>query len=78
VLATPKLALMLGVTTAMHILEGEHLIKSTRGRVRVIDRAKLEAMAGASYGLPEAKCEWVIGGLVQEHASPPLRIVTVR
>jgi CRP-like cAMP-binding protein len=53
------LALMLGVrragvTTALHTLEGDHLIKSVRGLVVVKDRAGLEALAGASYGFPEA------------------------
>jgi hypothetical protein len=77
------LALMLGVrrggvTTSLHVLEGEHMIKSTRGNVWVIDRSKLEAMAGDSYGSPEAEYERVIGGLAQEQTSSPLRIVTVR
>jgi CRP-like cAMP-binding protein len=77
------LALMLGVrragvTVALHVLEGEHMIKSTRGRIRVVDRAKLEAVAQDIYGLPEAEYERVIGGLPREHASPPIRIMTVR
>jgi CRP-like cAMP-binding protein len=76
------LALMLGVrragvTVALHILEGEHMIKSTRGHIRVLDRAKLKAMAQDSYGLPEAEYERVIGGgLPQEPASALIRIVT--
>jgi CRP-like cAMP-binding protein len=77
------LALMLGVrragvTVSLHFLEGEHMIKSTRGHIRVIDRAKLEAAAKDSYGLPEAEYERVIGGLAQEQALAPLRAVTVR
>jgi CRP-like cAMP-binding protein len=56
------LALMLGVrrsgvTTELHILEGEHAIRSTRGLVRVLDRAKLESIAGGSYGVPEREYE---------------------
>jgi CRP-like cAMP-binding protein len=54
------LAIMLGVrragvTTALHILEGQHLIRSTRGLVTVRDRDGLKATAGAAYGAPEAE-----------------------
>jgi CRP-like cAMP-binding protein len=60
------LALMLGVrrpgvTTALHILEGEHMIRSTRGCITVCDRSKLERLAGDSYGVPEAEYRRVIG-----------------
>jgi CRP-like cAMP-binding protein len=52
------LALMLGtrrsgVTDQIHILEGAHVIKATRGHVHVINRAKLEDIAGGCYGIPE-------------------------
>jgi hypothetical protein len=43
------------VTDVLHILEGEGAIRSHRGLIIVRDRAKLEAMAGASYGFPEAR-----------------------
>ena len=54
------LALMLGVrrpgvTEALHVLEGEHVIKSFRSTVIVIDRPKLERMAGGAYGVAEAE-----------------------
>lgn len=42
-----------GVTTAMHVLEGEHAIKAVRGVVTVLDREKLIELAGASYGQSE-------------------------
>ena len=50
------LAIMLGVrrasvTTALHELEGMHLIKSVRSRIDVRDRAGLEAIAGDIYGM---------------------------
>ncbi|MBB5551037.1 Crp/Fnr family transcriptional regulator [Rhizobium lentis] len=50
------LATMLGVrrssvTDALHILEGEHLIYSSRGLVIVRDRAALEAFAADAYDL---------------------------
>jgi CRP-like cAMP-binding protein len=44
-----------GVTEAIHLLEGIHVIKATRGQIRIIDRARLEEIAGGSYGLPEAE-----------------------
>jgi CRP-like cAMP-binding protein len=46
-----------GVTVALHILEGEHAIKATRGRIRVLDRDKLKSFAGPSYGIAEAQYE---------------------
>jgi DNA-binding transcriptional regulator YhcF (GntR family) len=59
------LALMLGVrragvTTGLHILEGERIIKASRGHIRVLDRSKLEEKAGDSYGTPEAEYRRVI------------------
>ncbi len=35
-----------GVTNEIHILEGVHAIKATRGNIRVLDRPKLEDLAG--------------------------------
>ena len=60
------LALMLGVrrsgvTNELHILEGIHAIKATRGNVRVVDRDRLEEVAGGCYGLPEREYERLIG-----------------
>lgn len=54
------LALMLGVrrpsvTDALHVLEGNHLIKAERGLVTIRNRSALEALAGESYGIPEAE-----------------------
>jgi hypothetical protein len=47
-----------GVTTAMHVLEGDGAIKATRGMIIIRDRAKLlEQLAGGSYGVPEAEYE---------------------
>ncbi|MBW9064536.1 Crp/Fnr family transcriptional regulator [Rhizobium herbae] len=44
-----------GVTDQLHILEGLHAIRATRGNIRIVNRAKLEDIAGGSYGLPEAE-----------------------
>jgi CRP-like cAMP-binding protein len=50
-----------GVTVALHELEGRGLIRSTRGRLIVRDRAKLEKMCGGFYGGPEAEYARLIG-----------------
>ena len=42
-----------GVTLAMHLLESEGVIKSTRSRISVVDRAGLHKHAYASYGVAE-------------------------
>jgi len=52
------LSLMLGVrragiTSELHVIEGMHIIRATRGNIRVLDREKLAAIAGESYGLAE-------------------------
>jgi len=62
------LALMLGVrrpsvTIALHSLEGLGLIKATRGLVTMRKRGNLEEFAGASYGVPEAEYDRLIGPL---------------
>lgn len=44
-----------GVTDALHMLEGRHLIKARRGQITVIDRKGLEAVSDASYGVPESE-----------------------
>lgn len=50
-----------GVTVALHVLEGEHAIRSRRGRVQILSRDKLMAVAGGTYGLPERMYEKVFG-----------------
>jgi CRP-like cAMP-binding protein len=49
-----------GVTEQLHILEGLHAIKATRGNIRIIDREKLEDVAGGCYGAPEAEYKRLI------------------
>lgn len=62
------LSMMLGVrrssvTDAIHLLEGDLLIKATRGNIRILDRERLERAAGASYGVPESEYRRLIGPL---------------
>jgi CRP-like cAMP-binding protein len=51
-----------GVTDQIHLLEGAHSIKATRGNIRILDRAKLEEIAGGCYGLPEREYRRLIQG----------------
>jgi CRP-like cAMP-binding protein len=44
-----------GVSDAIAILEGEGLIKATRGMIIVLDRKGLKERAGDFYGIPEAE-----------------------
>jgi len=44
-----------GVTTAIHILEGNGLIRASRGVITVRSRQGLETLADNAYGLPEAE-----------------------
>ena len=48
------------VTNAIHLLEGDGLVKSTRGLITIMDRAGLEAAAGGAYGFAEAEYRRVL------------------
>jgi CRP-like cAMP-binding protein len=50
-----------GVTVAMHRLEGERLIRSTRNRITVLDREGLVRAANGFYGVPEAEYDRLLG-----------------
>ena len=61
------IAMMLGVqrsgaTLAVQVLEGSRLIKGQRGRMTVLDRDGLIALAGTSYGTTEAEYARLIEG----------------
>ncbi len=51
------------VTTALHVLEGEGLVRSLRGSVVMKDRCGLEAFAHDCYGRPEAEYRRLMSGL---------------
>jgi CRP-like cAMP-binding protein len=60
------IALMLGVrrpgvTDALHALEGKRTIRSMRGSVRILDRERLQELAGGAYGVPESEYRRLIG-----------------
>lgn len=50
-----------GVTVSLHVLEGSGMIRSRRGWVTILDRNKLEDLAGDGYGRPEAEYRKLIG-----------------
>jgi len=50
-----------GVTVALQAFEERGLIATQRGQVTVLNRARLEAVAGDSYGAAEAEYERLIG-----------------
>lgn len=49
------------VTDSLHILEGERLVRCSRGLITVRDRAGLQAAAGYSYGYAESDYNSAIG-----------------
>ncbi|WP_244640341.1 Crp/Fnr family transcriptional regulator [Devosia pacifica] len=50
-----------GVTEALHLLEGKHLIYSRRGEVIIRDREGLIDLADGSYGFPEQEYQRLLG-----------------
>ncbi len=50
-----------GVTVSLHILEGAGIIWSERARLIILDREKLQNLAGETYGVPEAEYRRLIG-----------------
>jgi CRP-like cAMP-binding protein len=49
-----------GVTDELHVLEGLHAIKATRGNVQILDRDILIEIAGGCYGVPEEEYQRLI------------------
>ena len=50
-----------GVTIAVQTLEGDKLIRAKRGGIAVLDRVRLEEVAGDAYGVSEAEYASVMG-----------------
>lgn len=61
-----------GVTVALHDLEGQGFIRSTRNLVRILDRDGLQGAANGFYGVPEAEYDRSIGlnGLLRVRRRP--------
>jgi len=49
------------VTDALHRLEEEQAIRAVRAKVLVVDRAKLMALAGDTYGYSECEYARLLG-----------------
>lgn len=49
------------VTVALHVMEGEGALRSRRNSLTILDRAKLRALAGPTYGYPESLHERLFG-----------------
>ena len=60
------------ITDSLHVLEGKGALRSSRGRIVIRDRARLEAIAGSAYGYPEAEFARFIAPLAKpaQAASP--------
>jgi CRP-like cAMP-binding protein len=59
------------VTDALHILEGEGLIRAHRGRVLVRNRDGLQRRAGETYGYYEREYSWLIAPFPRHGAAKP-------
>jgi hypothetical protein len=71
-----EIGIMLGVrrasaTDILHILEGERAIHNARGRLVIRDRARLEEIAGDTYGEVEATYRTLIGPFGKGNAASP-------
>lgn len=61
------------VTVTLHLLEGAGMIRSKRGRIVIIDRQKLQELAGEHYGRPEEEYRKLIapfGGIPPGDGGP--------
>ncbi len=49
------------ITDALHVLEGERMLRCTRGQIVMRDRARLRAVAGNCYGPAETRYRTLLG-----------------
>jgi hypothetical protein len=59
------------VTDALHVLEGQGTVRSTRGRIIIRDRARLELLAGEAYGVAEAEYGRIIAPFAKKGLGQP-------
>jgi CRP-like cAMP-binding protein len=57
------------VTTALHVLEGNHFIRSERGRIVIRDRIAMEDFARDAYGKPEEEYARLLGRPLTERSN---------
>ena len=77
------LAIMLGVrrpsvTDALHILEGDKLIRSTRGNIEIRDRRGLVAAAGEAFGAPEAEYDRLMALPIASTYASEMRAMAIK
>jgi len=65
-----------GVTVATHVLEGERLIRARRGRITILDRTRLERLAGSGYRAGSAAYVRVVNAATRQQRFPaaPLQL----
>ena len=49
-----------GVTVALNFFEEKKAIRGMRGRIVILNRKKIEQIAGAAYGVPEKEYQRVL------------------
>lgn len=54
------------ITTASHVLEGQHLISAARSQITILDRQGLENFASGTYGPAEHEYRRLIGASLKE------------
>lgn len=59
-----------GVTNELHVLEGIHAIRASRGNVRIINRSILEDVADTTYGVPEKEYEKLMARIRTDVVAP--------
>jgi CRP-like cAMP-binding protein len=50
-----------GITDQIHIFEGDGIVKATRGHLQILDRPRMEDLAGGCYGMPEREYDRLMG-----------------
>lgn len=63
-----------GVTLTLHTLEGAGTIRAQRGRVTILNRERLEELAGDTYGLAESEYERLIAPFAKRSPPPTVQI----
>ncbi|MDP9563393.1 UNVERIFIED_ORG: CRP-like cAMP-binding protein [Rhizobium nepotum] len=63
------------ITNELHVLEGIHAIRASRGNVRIINRRVLQEVADVTYGAPEREYERLINRVRSDVATPSVFFV---
>ncbi|MCZ7495882.1 Crp/Fnr family transcriptional regulator [Agrobacterium rhizogenes] len=63
-----------GITNELHVLEGIHAIRASRGNVRIVNRGILEDVADMTYGVPEREYETLMARMRTDDALSVLSV----